>query len=78
MKWTGNPIVAPGEEATTKCETTAGATAIVALPNMLLTCVSVADRIWLPAVFNVTLNVPLPLVKVTVPSGAAWPSPLVN
>ena len=34
------------------------------VPVIVLVTVSVAVIVWLPAVFSVTLNVPVPLVKV--------------
>ena len=40
--------------------------------------VSVAVIVWLPAVFSVALNVPVPLVSVLVAGRRAWPSLLVK
>ena len=40
--------------------------------------VSVAVRVWLPALRKVALNVPTPLLSVLSDGGTAWPSLLVK
>ena len=45
---------------------------------IVVVAVSVAVTVWLPAVLRVTLNVPVPLVKVALAGTLAWPSELVS
>ena len=47
------------------------------VPVRLLFWVSVAVTDWVPAVSSVTLNVPVPLVRVVAAGRTAWPSLLV-
>ncbi len=60
---------------------TAGAdevTVIVALLPVMPLTVLVAVTVWLPAVFKVTLKLPVPLLREALPGRAAWPSLLVK
>src|SRR5205085_111567 len=60
---------------TTKWVAAAALTAIALLvPVMLGVTVSVAVIVWLPAVFNVALNVPVPFVSVESAGSVAAPS----
>ena len=64
---------------TTKCVAAMGDTITVALlPVSELIMVSVAVSVWLPAVFNVTLNVPTPLANVVLAGRVAAVSLLVK
>ena len=63
------PAVALAGALTTKCEAAAGLTVTVPLlPVSEPLTVSVAVIVWLPAVFSVTLNVPVPW------SAWSWPA----
>jgi hypothetical protein len=60
------PATVAAGALTIKCDAAAALTAIALLaPVMLLVVLSVAVSVWLPAVVKVTLNVPTPLVRVT-------------
>ena len=48
------------------------------VPVMELVAVSVAVSDWLPAVFKVALNDPVPLVSVALAGSTAWPSLLLK
>ena len=64
---------------TVKCVAAAALTAMVLLvPVMELVAVSVALRVWLPAVLSVALKVPTPLVSVLFDGSMAAPSLLVK
>ena len=51
---------------------------VLLVPVSELLAVSVALIVWLPAVFSVTLNVPVPLVSVVLPGKTAAASVLVK
>ena len=73
------PAVAVAGALIVKCVAVAALTVIVpVVPVMEVVTVSVAVRVWLPAVFKVALKVPAPLVSVLLPGRLAWPSVLVN
>ena len=67
---TALPAVALAGALTTKCVAAAALTVTVPLlPVIEPLTVSVAVIVWLPAVFSVTVNVPVPLVNVRWPAG---------
>jgi len=71
------PPVAEAGALTVKWVAVAALTAIVLLvPVMDAVTVSVAVRVWLPAVLRVALKVPTPLVSVELPGSVAAPSVL--
>ena len=73
------PGKAPPGTVTPKCVAAAAATAMALLvPVSDEVAVSVAVRVWLPAVRKVALNVPTPLLSVLSDGGTAWPSLLVK
>jgi hypothetical protein len=49
-----------GAPVTAKCDAAAAETTMVLVPAVTVEAVSVAVTVWLPAVFSVTVNVPVP------------------
>ena len=68
------PAVALAGALTLKCVAAAALTATAPLvPVMELVTVSVAVRVWLPAVLRVAVKVPAPLVRVALTGSTACP-----
>ena len=64
---------------TAKCEGGAGATLMaLEVPVIELVTVSVAVIVWLPVVFNVAKNEPVPPLSVLFVGSTAWESELVK
>ena len=73
------PAVAEAGAETAKCVAVAALTAMVLeVPVIDAVTVSVAVRVWFPAVFKVAEKVPVPLVKVALAGSVAAPSVLVK
>ena len=72
------PAVADTGPPTTKCVAAAAAMFTKAPPVIETFTESVAVSVWTPAVFNVTLKVPTPLVSVALAGKTAAASPLVK
>ena len=78
VKLKAAPAVAEEGALTEKCVAPPAFTPIVALPVIDAVTVSVAVRVWLPAVFSVAENAPVPLLSVESAGNVAAPSELLK
>src|SRR6267143_6058420 len=79
VKLNADPAVADAGAETAKCVADSTVTAIVLeVPAIDGVTVSVAVRVWFPAVFKVAENVPTPFVKIEFAGKTAPPSLLVK
>ncbi len=75
MKLNDDPAVAEAGAETVKCVAVPALTATVfELPVIEAFAVSVAPRVWLPAVFSVAEKLPVPFVRVELAGRTACPS----